>query len=71
MLEFEECELSGNLRANGDKGTYWLMSEAWSYLELVTPTPAGPKIEKLGSFNNDEDAIDEANRFDTAEEEEE
>ena len=71
MLEFEECEISGNLRANGSHGTYWLMSEAWSYLELVTPTPAGPKIEKLGSFDSDEEAIEEANRFDTAEEEEE
>ena len=70
MLEFEECEQSGNLKAEGIKGQYWMMTEAWTYVELVNPTPAGPKVEKVGTFNDVEDAKNFVNVFDTMEEEE-
>ncbi len=70
MIDWEECELSGNLKADGKKGQYWIMAEAWTYVELVNPTPAGPKVEKAGSFNSVEDAKHFVNTFDTQEEEE-
>lgn len=71
MLDFEECETSGNMRADGNKGTYWMITEAWTTVELVKPTPAGPKVEKVGVFNDAEDAIKFTNTFDNMTEEEE
>ena len=55
-LDFYECEISGYLRANGEKGEYWIYENAWTYLERVTPTPGGPHIEKLGTFNSADEA---------------
>ena len=55
-MEFEREELSGHLRSNGITGDFWILELAWTYLERVTPTPAGPNIEKLGTFHDVEDA---------------
>ena len=70
MIEFEECEHSGNLKGDGDKGQYWIMELGWAYVELVNPTPGGPKVEKLGAFDSVEDAKHFVNVFDTQKEEE-
>ena len=75
MIDWVECELSGNLKADGKKGQYWIMAEAWTYVELVNPTPAGPKVkrirEALGEdFTSVEDAKHFVNTYDTQEEEE-
>ena len=69
MIDWVECEQSGNLKADGKKGQYWMITEAWTSVELVNPTPAGPKVEKVGVFNDAEDAVNFVNTFDTQEEE--
>lgn len=63
-MDFRECEISGQLVADGNKGQYWINEGAWTHLERVTPTPAGPEIQKLGTFNDVELATDEANKLD-------
>lgn len=63
-MEFEECEVSGHMRASGEKGEYWVMEEAWTYLERINPTPAGPKVEQLGTFNTPAEAMEAAEGFD-------
>jgi len=63
-LDFEENELSGHLVANGKKGQYWITVLAWTYLERVTPTMAGPRIEKFGHFDTIKDAMAEAEKLD-------
>lgn len=55
-MEWSECPLSQHLKAEGDKGQYWIMEEAYIYLERVTPSPAGIDIEKLGNFYDIDDA---------------
>lgn len=70
MLEFEECEVSGHLRAMGEKGEYWVMDDgAWTYLQRVTPTAAGPLVLKLGTYYDFEEAKVVAEQFDEAVEE--
>lgn len=58
-MEFTECELSGHQKADGNKGQYWIINEtgAWVYVELVEPTPAGPKVKTFSvSFRDSEEA---------------
>ena len=74
MIEWEECELSGNLKADGKKGQYWIIDQAWTYVDLVNPTPAGPTVKRLRTapyenFTSVEDAKHFVNTFDTQEEE--
>ena len=52
MMEWNECEVSGQLKAEGVKGQYWIDDQAWTYLELVTVDAAGPRIEKVGSYTD-------------------
>lgn len=59
-LEWIECDVSGHLRAIGIKGEYWIMQEAWTYLELVSSLTAGPNITKLGGAF---DSVEEAQAF--------
>ena len=56
-MQFEECEISGNLVAEGITGQFWILEGAWNYLERVTPTAAGPKVEKIGCFCDEDDAM--------------
>jgi len=49
-MEWTECEVSGQLKAEGVKGQYWIDDCCWSYLELVTVDAAGPRIEKLDCY---------------------
>ena len=67
MLEFEECEQSGQLVAHSNHipfCSYWIDECAWTYLESVTGDGAGPNVKKLGAFNSVIDAIKEANSID-------
>ena len=72
MLEFEEHDESGHLHAEGIKGQYWILDVdlAWTYLQRVNIDAAGANVEKLGTFNSIEDAIEEANTLDLHTEEE-
>lgn len=60
MLDFEECEFSGHLRANGSKGEYWIMDEVEVYVERMTPVPHGIVTERIGG---EFDTIDDAKAF--------
>lgn len=64
-MEFTLCDKSGHLKADGDRGQYWILSNVWVYLERVTPLPNGPTVERLGTFTSVEDAIEKANHLDT------
>jgi len=64
-LEWEECDKSGRLIANGDIGQYWIDEQAWTYLTLVTTDFAGINQEKIGTFNTVDDAKEYAEAYDS------
>ena len=64
MIEFKECEISGNLRGIGAKADYWIWQGAWIYLDKVVPTSSGPKIIGMGTFLDIEIAKQEAQEAD-------
>jgi hypothetical protein len=64
LLEFIECDISGQLKADGIKGQYWIDEGAWTHMVRVTTTHAGPEIQKLGAYHSVEDAMKEANELD-------
>ena len=51
-LVWEKCEVSGQLKAEGVKGQYWIDEKAWSYLSIVSVDSTGPYISKLGQFHD-------------------
>ncbi len=66
-MEFTECEVSGQLKATGNKGDYWLDdSEKFIRIVRVVATPAGPSSRILGLFKTVEEAKDTANQLDEA-----
>lgn len=65
-LDWYECDMSGHLRAIGDKGEYWIMEWYQPYynLDLVNPSPSGPHIESIGfKFTSIEEAKKAAEGF--------
>ena len=66
MLEFTECEESGQLVATGDKGQYWVYEGHMVELTRVIATPAGPESKVLGLFKTVECAIKTASQLDEA-----
>ncbi len=66
MLEFTECEESGQLVATGDKGQYWINEDKYVELTRMIPTPAGPDTVMLARCKSVEEAEDIANRLDEA-----
>ena len=66
MMEFTECEESGQLVATGDKGQYWINEDEFVELARMIPTPAGPDSVMLGVFKTVECAIKTANQLDEA-----
>lgn len=66
MLEFETEELSGWLYHDGDLGQYWIGDCGGSFiLYRVTSDAAGPITENLGDFKSVSDAIAEATRLES------
>tara|TARA_R110000851_G_C12776768_1_gene534831 strand:- start:77 stop:283 length:207 start_codon:yes stop_codon:yes gene_type:complete len=63
-LEWIEEELSGHLKAEGERGQYWLMDDKWIYLESVTFDAAGPNWRKHGLFFSIDEAKEMAEVFD-------
>ncbi len=66
-MNFEECEVSGQMFARGTKGDYWIEEGAWCKLTIVKVDAAGPNLSKIGTYNTLEDAITAANLFDESE----
>ena len=56
-MEFKRNEISGQLVADGERGQYWIDEQAWTYVTMVYVDKTGPKVDKIGTFNNVEDAI--------------
>jgi hypothetical protein len=56
MLEWTECRVSGQWKAEGVKGQYWIDDCSWSYLEIVTVDAAGPRIERIDCYVDLEEA---------------
>lgn len=69
-MQFEEDDMSGNLIATGNRGEYLLYTQLWTGVDLTTFDAAGPNTERLGAFNNLEDAKQFCNTFDNMTEEE-
>lgn len=63
-LEWNEDEISDHLKADGNKGTYWILENGWYSIDLINPTPAGPQIEKIGECLREDDAKLIASRWD-------
>lgn len=69
MLEFETEPLSGQLFANSDKcrfTSYWIDEGAWQSLQIITLTNRGPVINKEGTYNTIEDAMKDAEEFESS-----
>lgn len=66
MMEFTECEESGQLVAGGCLGQYWIDEQKSVELTRVTSSPAGPRSVLLARCKTVEDAKDIANRLDEA-----
>ena len=66
MMEFKECEISGQLVADGEKGQYWIDDSKGIELIRVIATAAGPYSVTLARVSTVEDAVDIANRLDEA-----
>lgn len=64
-MEFTECEVSGQLKAIGNKGDYWL-DDSTKFIQLIriVGTAAGPETRVLGLFKTEDEAIDTANQLD-------
>ncbi len=67
MIEFEQCDVSGQLFCNAKRGQYWIDGGAWSGLCIVSVDKAGPNIKKLGVFNTADDAKKYADDYDNGE----
>lgn len=65
-MEFKECEISGQLVADGEKGQYWIDDSKGVELIRVIATAAGPDSVTLARVSTVEDAVDIANRLDEA-----
>ena len=65
-MEFKECEISGQLVADGEKGQYWIDDSKGVELIRVTSTYAGPDSVTLARVSTVDDAVDIANRLDEA-----
>ncbi len=66
-LNFEECEISGQMFARGIKGQYWINQQVWSHLMIVRVGKDGPYLEKISTYDTLEDAVAAANVFDNSE----
>lgn len=66
-MEFETCEISGQLKAEGERGQYFVNEQAFTYVKIVTVDAEGPNIESIGCFTTVEDAIEYINVYDKGE----
>ena len=64
MIEFNECEVSGQLKADGCMGQYWIDEQKNVELTRVTSSPAGPRSLLLARCKTVEEAIEIAERLD-------
>lgn len=62
MLEFQECFVSGQLKAVGEDGDYWIIDDELMY---VTFDPSGPN-EHIISSGSEDSLILDANEFEGA-----
>jgi len=64
-LNFEKCDISGQLKAEGNKGQYWIEEMAFTYVKLLEIiSKRGPVITNIGTFNTVEDALEFVEIFD-------
>ena len=66
-MEFTECEVSGQLKAEGCMGQYWIDEQKNVELTRVTSSPAGPRSVMLARCKTVEEAKEIAERLDKAE----
>jgi hypothetical protein len=65
-LEWAECGESGNLKAEGDKGAYWIYENSTQSVELFHTYEFRNAIEeqRLGGFDDVDSAKAAAEKFD-------
>ena len=63
-MEFEECETSGDLVADGERGVYVIIDGFWSFLSIETSDYAGENSTPLGAFKTAKEAMAHAELHD-------